>query len=1042
MARETRIARAVLELSTDVAKFKTEAAIARGETAKVEEQLEKVRQRAKLMQVDLERSVRGFQGERVVQEALQMQRALQVVGGVSGLTAREMVSVARTVDEATAKLKAMGQEVPPGLTKLRTEIGALAQSQGVLLDGSTKSAGGLTSLGGVARALGPLLPVASVAGLAGGLVSLGKSAVESAGQVLDLSSKLGVSTDFIQEVRQVANQSGSSVEAFTDAAFKLGINVSKGTKDARDAVKELGLSYEDLKRQAPEEQFRRTIAALEQVESTTERNRLGQALFGQKWAEIAIAVADGYTSVAAAAVVSTREQLESLDQLGDAWQQFKDDVHASVTSALGSVVLFVRDAKAELSTLLTLDPKNLASLLGIVATGGFSPDQIAAALARAGAAARQVGKDIELSAGAAGVATRDYAAEVSALDAALKALTPEQVRQLNAAIALGSEAAKAYAEEIGIGEAGLDRYKAQTREAEAATRSLSKAMAESTVWGDGIAAATTWMQRLTEQSQALELRGVKPLKQVFEFEPDYGMASFEQALQLRASALEGFHAKHAKDITKVLEFHGDPGIGLFQAALDQRAKTIRGTLGAAMKDVPNVIMRALEGGGSVGKSLGGMFGSKLFGADSALVKSLTGGLTKALGKTLGGALGSMLPGLGTALGAGLGALADKVFGKLFGGEGKKVNDLRDQFTSAAGGIDQLAKRAAEAGLTLDRFYKAKTVKEYEAAIAELDAAFKRLDENRQRASTLFDQVMEAGRTGIPAAFQPAIDQLIELGLLTDEQAAKLRGLKDGALDVDQMKADAELFGVKLEDLGAKFQQAQIDETAAKYINALDRLAAGGADMGKIVMDAKEEINALVQQALKSGSTLPENMRHWIDSLAVAGLLLDENGEKITDTSKIKFGEPIKSEADIAREGWEKILEAIQDLVTEIRGPLVDAIDGLPRRRTIEVDVEYNDPGARDRDPGYRVGTLGRHGQWFKNFGAGGTRAILHDWEAVIRTDQAVPFAQQVLGAGASMAGLRVPDDGDQAPLHITVDGEVMAKATIRRVGRRLAVAGV
>lgn len=1034
MASE-RIARAVLELATDSAKFLSETAKVRGETVKVDEAFDKLRARAKLMEADLARSVRGFQGEAIVQEALKIERALQLVGGVGTLTRREMTDVARVVDAATEKLKAMGQDVPPSLTKLRGEITALSQSKGTLADSATKAGGGMLSLAGIARGLGPLLPLTSVAGLTAGLVSMGKAAFASAGQTLDLANATGLSTDAIQEMRQVASQTGTSIEAFTDATFRLGTTIAEGSTKARDAVRDLGLSYTDLKAQRPEDQFRTIVRALEGVDNQQERNRLGVALFGNQFKEIAAAVEENYDQIASAAIKSSREQLEALDAAGDAWTQFVDDMQSETTRGLGSIVLFVKDARAQLDRLLQMSPANVASVIGPMLATGMSIEQVIMALGRTGASARAAAKDIELPFETAKTGATDYVQQLAALDASIKALTPDQVAQLNAALLIGRDEAQAYADSVGLSEAALERYKAQAKEAESAQKAFTKAMAESIVTGDGFAAALTWMDRLTTASQELELRGAKGIKQVFEFEPDYGMPSFEKALELRSNALIGFHAKHEKTIAQVLDFGADPGIGLFQAALDKQAKSVKGTLGAAFKDLPNVIMRAVEGGGDVGKSVGAMFGSKLFGEDSALVKSLTGGLTKALGAKLGGALGSMLPGLGTALGAGLGALSDKLFGKLFGGEGKKVNDLRDQFTSAAGGIDKLAERAAAAGLTLDRFYRAKTVKEYEAAIAELDAAFKRLDANRQAAGTLFEQIMSAGARGIPAALRPAIEQLIELGLLTDEQIAKLRGLTDEALDVDQLTKDVELFGGRLDSLGPKFQQAQIDKTAREYVNAIGRMIDAGGDVGGVLYDAKEELSTLVQESLKSGAVLPANMQPWIEELARAGLLVDENGEKITDTSKIKYGAAMKTEAEIAREGWEKIIGEIGKLVDAIRGPLMNAINGVPTSRRITFTGEYEGPDGegRNQTPGYKSGIFrGR-------FSPRGTSALLHGVESVVPKKDEIAFAYRVLAEQVS--GPEVAAGGEQTPLVIMMDGQVAARAVVRRAGRTLALQG-
>lgn len=988
-----RIARAVLEIATDSQSFFRDTAKVHTETGKVDKEFEALRQRVRLMQQDLDRSVRGFRGDQLVAEALRMEKAIgQLQGGLATLTKRELAQVSATVADATHKLKAMGQEVPPALQKLQTEIAALGKaSQGLSTDAG-KGGGALSSLAGIARGLGPLLPIASVAGLAGGLVSLAGNAIETAGNIQDMADRLGVSTDAVQEMKAVADATGSSVEAFGKAAFKLGINVAEGNKNAKAAIADLGLEYERLRNMRPEEMHREVVRALEQVADANERNRLGVALYGKTFADIAPAVASGYSKIADSASKMTADQIAALDRLGDKWVEYKNRALAAAGAVVAGAVTLWEDTVASMSLgdISRFTEAQQSRIKDALGQGGEGLAKVLRDIERARTT------DIELT-NAGAKAQKDYAAALAEIDGKIKALKPDQVKQLNAAIALGGEAAKDYAEQVGIGEDGLDRYKEKSKEAETATKALSKALEESQVWGDGIAEASRWMARLTDQTQELELRGTKPIQQIFEFGPDIGMASFEKALDLRDVALVGFHAKHEKTITSIFEFTGDPGIALFQAALDKRAKSLSGTIGKAFKDLPNVIMRAVEGGGDVGKSIGAMFGSKIFAEDSALVKSLSGGLTKVLGKTIGGAIGSMVPGLGTLLGTGIGALADKLFGKLFGGEGKKVNDLRDQFTSAAGGIDKLAERAAAAGLTLDRFYRAKTVKEYQAAIDELNEAFTRLDARRERATSLFDQIMEAGQTGIPAAMRPAIEQLIQLGLLTDEQVAKLTALGDGSvINVDQLKADLDSIGGRLESLGPKFQQANLDKTAAKYINSIDRLIQAGGDVGGILFDAKDEISDVVNQSLKFGTTIPANMKPWIEELARAGLLLDANGEKITDTSKLKFGDPIKTEAEIAEEGWKNILKAIRELVDEIRGPLMGAINGIPDQKRIKVTTEYDD-GATDTTGRGPQGSYAG-GIYRGRFSNSGTLAWLHNVESVVPSTprDEMAFALRVL----------------------------------------------
>jgi hypothetical protein len=974
----------------------------------------------------------SFSGQHLAVEAAKVAEAVTRVGGATRLTEQELNKVRHTIEQTAAKFRLMGAELPASIAKVRSEIQALDaaaaqqksinqlrdQIKGVDVAATTAASGGVSKLSTSLSMVGRFLPILSAAGAIAGLTRLASQSVETAGRITDLAQKTGLSTKAIQQMEAVADQTGTSVEAFANATFKLGVNVADGSKKARDAVAELGLQYESLKNQRPEDQFNSVVKALENVDNQQERNRLGVALFGKQFSEIAASIEDGYSGIADSASVASDAQIRALDKAGDAWAKFKTDVSATATSALGTIALYAQDTAAAIRVALDWSKYTDAQKSRISDVIGAGGEGLAAMLEDISKARTT---DIELTAKGA-KSSKDYAAALAETRKEVASLSVAQRTQLNAALQLGGEAAQEYADSINLSDAALRMYQGQLRGASSATKTFAKDTDTAAAAAEKFRGSVTNLTSLWQPYAA----GVDDVGESLHDLASGSLHETAVATEKARLATEQWIAENGKLA---------PSIQAVGSAIDETSeKTVKfgATISSAFEKLPQVIMGAIQGGGKLGESIGAMFGAEIFGKDSALVKSLTGGLTNILGKTIGGAIGAMLPGLGTLLGAGIGKLTDKLFGKLFGGEGKKVNDLRDAFTSAAGGIDKLAERAAKAGLTLERFYKAKSVKEYEAAIAELDAAFTRLDENREKAGGLFDEIMEAGRSGIPAAFRPAIEQLIELGLLTDEQSAKLREMGDGSVvDVDKMTSAIEMFKGRVESLGPAFRQAQIDKTAKQYVNAIDTLIKGGADVGGVLFDAKEELSDLVNQSIKSGTVLPANMKPWVDELARAGLLLDENGQKIEDTSDLKYGEAMKTEAEIAEEGWKNILEAIKELVAEIRGPLNSAIDDVTgRRRTIHIDYETGEvPPGPEPDPGFAVGTAGRFGKFFANFPKSGFPTKLHGTEAVITPDQAVPFAASVMSG--AMPGLPSLASGSlsSAPPAMAMSGDTTHTST-------------
>jgi hypothetical protein len=97
--------------------------------------------------------------------------------------------------------------------------------------------------------------------------------------------------------------------------------------------------------------------------------------------------------------------------------------------------------------------------------------------------------------------------------------------------------------------------------------------------------------------------------------------------------------------------------------------------------------------------------------------------------------------------------------------------------------------------------------------------------------------------------------------------------------------------------------------------------------------------------------------------------------------------------------------------------IADALRDLPKSVTIPIHFEVDDlPNVEGGGEGYTKGTLGVHGSYFRNFGRG-TPAVLHGEEAVVRKDQALPFAQQVLAASVRPGGRSsAPASGGSDPL--------------------------
>lgn len=279
------------------------------------------------------------------------------------------------------------------------------------------------------------------------------------------------------------------------------------------------------------------------------------------------------------------------------------------------------------------------------------------------------------------------------------------------------------------------------------------------------------------------------------------------------------------------------------------------SLGARLKDVAStslgglndIFQRAFEGGGGV------------TGAIKSFATNFATGLL------------DMIPVIGPYISQFAGAIVagvSKLFGGLFGDrEHMRVNDMRDEFVDAAGGLDELNKRAHDAGLTLDHFLHAKTVEDYTAAVNELNAAFDRLDSVRSGAHEF-----GLSRTELSEAERNAheiFDYMQQSGEYTAEQLeAAYYAWQKAMADAGNVAAQE---WIKVHDgviSGATAANKAIDDLTRKR----DGLAASIADeadeavKGSIQLGIEAQIAALDAQVAQQKSEIEKQAEEAAETI--------------------------------------------------------------------------------------------------------------------------------------------------------------------------------
>jgi TP901 family phage tail tape measure protein len=173
---------------------------------------------------------------------------------------------------------------------------------------------------------------------------------------------------------------------------------------------------------------------------------------------------------------------------------------------------------------------------------------------------------------------------------------------------------------------------------------------------------------------------------------------------------------------------------------------------------------------------------------------------------------------------------------------------------------------------------------------------------------------------MPDSLRPMIDRLVEMGVVSDDTAARLGMIgNEGEVSLDAMKKAADEFGIELDTLGPTFKQQQLTEESQRILRGINLLTAGGTDANVVLDGMQDELQAVVDQSRKFGTEIPENMRPYLQSLVDSSELVDENGNKLTDLSSLKFGPPIADQ-------WQIITDKLSLLIDKITAALPKALD--------------------------------------------------------------------------------------------------------------------
>lgn len=267
-----------------------------------------------------------FSGRRIIQEATVMTAAIEKMGGVIGLTDKELKRVAATVGEATAKMRAMGIDVPAGMQKLADatkDVGTAASKSTSLLSGMAAQLAGMFTVGAV--------------------IAFGKEVLRAGDAIQKMADQTGLTVEEVQKLQHIAGQSGTSIESLVGAVQNLQQRLGDDNSGAAAAIKRLGINLNDLKSQNPYQQMVALADGIRGIKDPTEQAAVAADIFGKSWKEILPAIKSGMKEVGDEAPRMSKETVDALDRMGDALDKFKRGAITFGGTFLAEATLRVED---------------------------------------------------------------------------------------------------------------------------------------------------------------------------------------------------------------------------------------------------------------------------------------------------------------------------------------------------------------------------------------------------------------------------------------------------------------------------------------------------------------------------------------------------------------------------------------------------------------------------------------------------------------------------------------------------------------------------
>jgi lambda family phage tail tape measure protein len=237
-----------------------------------------------------------------------------------------------------------------------------------------------------------------------GVAALGRSAIQMADDLQDLSNSTGIATARLLEFKKALTVSGGQAEAMPNAINQFIRSIdeaAQGSIKAQDSFIELGVSLNDLRTLSEQELLQKTLRSIAAVEDPARRAALMMEYFGKSMKTVdPRELSDRLVSTAGSAdqySAALRRAADLNDQLATAQGTLKLAVLEAFSPLIGRIVDFnkaIEDGKASIDALVSIF-KVLATVVAVA----FAFTAVGVAVRIIGTIGRGVGNLIGLFGG-------------------------------------------------------------------------------------------------------------------------------------------------------------------------------------------------------------------------------------------------------------------------------------------------------------------------------------------------------------------------------------------------------------------------------------------------------------------------------------------------------------------------------------------------------------------------------------------------------------------------------------------------------------------